>query len=186
LKREQKRLTVIVPVSLVLILFLLYLTFNSIRDALLVLATVPFALVGGILALVVTGTNFSISAAVGVISTLGVAILGGVLLISRISENRTSGLSLQEAILKGAEVQMRPVLMATLGAAIGLLPAAIATGIGSQAQQPLARVVVGGMLTAAVLILVVLPVLYQIVIRAGARWGSTVGDGSDHDANLVR
>jgi heavy metal efflux system protein len=186
LKREQKRLTVIVPVSLVLILFLLYLTFNSIRDALLVLATVPFALVGGILALVVTGTNFSISAAVGVISTLGVAILGGVLLISRISENRTSGLSLQEAILKGADVQMRPVLMATLGAAIGLLPAAIATGIGSQAQQPLARVVVGGMLTAAVLILVVLPVLYQIVIRAGARWGSTVGDGSDHDANLVR
>jgi heavy metal efflux system protein len=186
LKREQKRLTVIVPVSLVLILFLLYLTFNSIRDALLVLATVPFALVGGILALVVTGTNFSISAAVGVISTLGVAILGGVLLISRISENRASGLPLQEAILKGADVQMRPVLMATLGAAIGLLPAAIATGIGSQAQQPLARVVVGGMLTAALLILVVLPVLYQIVIRAGARWGSTVGDGSDHDANLVR
>jgi cobalt-zinc-cadmium resistance protein CzcA len=186
LKREQKRLTVIVPVSLVLILFLLYLTFNSIRDALLVLATVPFALVGGILALVVTGTNFSISAAVGVISTLGVAILGGVLLISRISENRASGLPLQEAILKGADVQMRPVLMATLGAAIGLLPAAIATGIGSQAQQPLARVVVGGMLTAAVLILVVLPVLYQIVIRAGAGWGSTAGDGSDHDANLVR
>jgi heavy metal efflux system protein len=186
LKREQKRLTVIVPVSLVLILFLLYLTFNSIRDALLVLATVPFALVGGILALVVTGTNFSISAAVGVISTLGVAILGGVLLISRISENRASGLPLREAILKGADVQMRPVLMATLGAAIGLLPAAIATGIGSQAQQPLARVVVGGMLTAAVLILVVLPVLYQIVIRAGAGWGSTAGDGSDHDANLVR
>lgn len=186
LKREQKRLTVIVPVSLVLILFLLYLTFNSIRDALLVLATVPFALVGGILALVVTGTNFSISAAVGVISTLGVAILGGVLLISRISENRASGLPLQEAILKGADVQMRPVLMATLGAAIGLLPAAIATGIGSQAQQPLARVVVGGMLTAAVLILVVLPVLYQIVIRAGAGWGRTAGGGSDHDANLVR
>ncbi|HET7059374.1 MAG TPA: efflux RND transporter permease subunit, partial [Nitrospiraceae bacterium] len=186
LKREQKRLTLIVPVSLVLILFLLYLTFNSIRDALLVLATVPFALVGGILALVVTGTNFSISAAVGVISTLGVAILGGVLLISRISENRTSGLPLQEAILKGADVQMRPVLMATLGAAIGLLPAAIATGIGSQAQQPLARVVVGGMLTAAVLILVVLPVLYQVVIRAGTRWGSTVEDGSDHDANLLR
>jgi heavy metal efflux system protein len=186
LKREQKRLTVIVPVSLVLILFLLYLTFNSIRDALLVLATVPFALVGGILALVVTGTNFSISAAVGVISTLGVAILGGVLLISRISENRASGLPLQEAILKGADVQMRPVLMATLGAAIGLLPAAIATGIGSQAQQPLARVVVGGMLTAAVLILVVLPVLYQIVIRAGAGWGHTARDGSDHEANLVR
>lgn len=176
LKREQKRLTLIVPISLLVILFLLYITFNSLRDALLVLVTVPFALVGGILALVVTGTHFSISAAVGVISTLGVAILGGVLLISRISENRTSGLPLQEAILKGADVQMRPVLMATLGAAIGLFPAAIATGIGSQAQQPLARVVVGGMLTAAVLILVVLPVLYQIVIRAGAGWGDAKDD----------
>jgi cobalt-zinc-cadmium resistance protein CzcA len=175
LKREQKRLTLIVPISLLVILFLLYVTFNSLRDALLVLATVPFALIGGILALVVTGTHFSISAAVGVISTLGVAILGGVLLISRISENRTLGLPLQEAILKGADMQMRPVLMATLGAAIGLLPAAIATGIGSQAQQPLARVVVGGMLTAAVLILVVLPVLYQIVIRAGTKWGNARG-----------
>lgn len=176
LKREQKRLTLIVPISLLVILFLLYITFNSLRDALLVLATVPFALIGGILALVVTGTHFSISAAVGVISTLGVAILGGVLLISRISENRAARLPLHEAILKGADVQMRPVLMATLGAAIGLLPAAIATGIGSQAQQPLARVVVGGMLTAAVLILVVLPVLYQIVIRAGARWGEATDD----------
>jgi len=93
---------------------------------------------------------------------------------------------LQEAILKGADVQMRPVLMATLGAAIGLLPAAIATGIGSQAQQPLARVVVGGMLTAAVLILVVLPVLYQIVIRAGARWSRTAEGGSDHGPDLLR
>ncbi|WP_447980335.1 efflux RND transporter permease subunit [Candidatus Nitrospira bockiana] len=170
LTREQQRLTVIVPLSLLMILFLLYLTFNSLQDALLVLATVPFALIGGLMALVLTGTHFSISAAVGIISTLGVAILGGVLLISRISEFQDSGFSLEEAILKGADVQMRPVLMATLGAAIGLLPAAVATGIGSQAQQPLARVVVGGMLTAAVLILVVLPVLYQIVNRAGLRW----------------
>jgi cobalt-zinc-cadmium resistance protein CzcA len=163
LKREQKRLTIIVPLSLLLILFLLYTTFNSLRDALLVLVTVPFALIGGVLSLVATGTPFSISAAVGVISTLGVAILGGVLLISRINEFRATGLPLKEAIAKGADVQMRPVLMATLGAAIGLLPAAVATGIGSQAQQPLARVVVGGMLTAAVLILVVFPVLYQVV-----------------------
>lgn len=169
LKREQRRLAVIVPISLVVILLLLYTTFNSVRDALLVLVTVPFALIGGVFSLVVTGTPFSISAAVGVISTLGVAILGGVLIISRISEVQSSGVPLQDAILKGADVQMRPILMATLGAAIGLLPAAVATGIGSQAQQPLARVVVGGMLSAAVLILVVLPVLYQIVCRAGSR-----------------
>lgn len=165
LKDEQKRLAKVVPVSLVIILFLLYTTFNSLKNALLVLATVPFALVGGVLSLVATHTHFSISAAVGVISTLGVAILGGVLMISRIEEFRRTGLDLRQAVLRGADVQMRPILMATLGAAIGLLPAAMATGIGSQAQQPLARVVVGGMLTAAFLILVVLPVLYEIVHR---------------------
>jgi len=161
LKDEQRRLTIVVPLAMLAILFLLYAAFNTVSDALLVLMTVPFALIGGVLSLVVTGTPFSISAAVGVISTLGVAILGGLLLISRIGDFRRSGLALEEAILKGADVQMRPVLMATLAAAIGLLPAAVATGIGSQAQQPLARVVVGGMLTAAVLILLVLPVLYQ-------------------------
>jgi len=175
LKREQKRLTVITPISLAIILLLLYMAFNSLRQALLVLSTVPFALVGGVLALVLTGTHFSISAAVGVISTLGVAILGGVLLVSRISEYELSGHTITEAIIKGADVQMRPVLMATLAAAIGLLPAAVATGIGSQAQQPLARVVVGGMLTAAAMILVVLPVLYQIVGKTGRRLKSMRG-----------
>lgn len=169
LKEEQKRLAMVVPISLVIILFLLYTTFDSLKNAFLVLSTVPFALVGGALSLVATHTNFSISAAVGVISTLGVAILGGVLLISRIEDFRRTGLTLREAVRKGADVQMRPILMATLGAAIGLLPAALATGIGSQAQKPLARVVVGGMLTAAVLILVVLPVLYEIVHYRSAR-----------------
>ena len=171
LKDEQKRLAMVVPISLVIILFLLYTTFDSVKNALLVLSTVPFALIGGVLSLVATHTNFSISAAVGVISTLGVAILGGVLLISRIEDFRRTGLTLREAVRKGADVQMRPILMATLGAAIGLLPAALATGIGSQAQKPLARVVVGGMLTAAVLILVVLPVLYEIVHRRDERSG---------------
>jgi cobalt-zinc-cadmium resistance protein CzcA len=176
LKDEQKRLTIIVPISLVVILFLLYMAFNSLRDALLVLVAVPFALIGGILSLVATGTSFSISAAVGVISTLGVAILGGVLLISRIRDFRESGYGLQDAILRGADTQLRPILMATLGAAIGLLPAALATGIGSQAQKPLARVVVGGMLTSAVLILLVLPVLYQLLHRYRNSHAMT-GDG---------
>jgi cobalt-zinc-cadmium resistance protein CzcA len=165
LKDEQKRLAKIVPISLLLILLLLYITFDSFKNALLVLSAVPFALIGGVLALVATHTNFSISAAVGIISTLGVAILGGVLLISRIEDGRQAGLNLREAIMQAAAVQMRPILMATIGAAIGLLPAAVATGIGSQAQKPLARVVVGGMLTAAFLILVVLPVLYELVHR---------------------
>ncbi len=169
LREEQQRLAIVVPITLVIILFLLYMVFGSFRDALLVLSTVPFALIGGVLSLVATGTHFSISAAVGFISTLGVAILGGVLLISRISDLMQSGMTLRDAILKGADIQMRPILMATLAAAIGLLPAAVATGIGSQAQQPLARVVVGGMLTSAVLILLVLPVLYQMVHRVTER-----------------
>jgi cobalt-zinc-cadmium resistance protein CzcA len=178
LRDEQRRLALVVPVSLLLILFLLYMTFNSFKDAFLVLAAVPFALVGGILSLVLTGTHFSISAAVGIISLLGVAILGGVLFISRINELRREGIPVQQALISAAESQMRPILMATLGAAIGLFPAAVATGIGSQAQQPLARVVVGGMMTAAVLILVVLPVLYSMTARQNgmpAVQGSSAG-----------
>ena len=170
LQDEKRRLAVIVPVSLLVILFLLYITFNSFRDAFLVLATVPFALVGGVLSLVLTGTHFSISAAVGIISLLGVAILGGVLLISRVDELLREGVARDDAIMRASESQMRPILMATLGAAIGLLPAAVSTGIGAQAQQPLARVVVGGMITAAVLILVVLPVLYSL-FGPGSRSG---------------
>ena len=126
----------IVPVSLVFILFLLYTTFNSLKNALLVLVTVPFALIGGIFSLVLTGTNFSISAAVGVISTLEVAIprRSPVNLSYRQFPTKRCP-ELREAVLKGADVQMRPILMATLAAAIGLLPAALATGIGSHSPK---------------------------------------------------
>jgi heavy metal efflux system protein len=165
LQDEKKRLMTIVPVSLVVIFLLAFLALDSLRDSLLVLCAVPFALVGGVLSLLLTGTDFSISAAVGFISLFGVAIQGGLILIVRIQDRRKAGYDLRAAILKSAGERMRPVLMTTLGAAIGLLPAAVATGIGSQSQLPLARVVVGGMLTAAVLILVVLPVLYEIVHR---------------------
>jgi cobalt-zinc-cadmium resistance protein CzcA len=179
LKDEQTRLAKIVPVSLAVVFVLLYMAFGSVKNALLVLVSVPFALIGGVLALVATHTNFSISAAVGIISTLGVAILGGVLLVSRIEELRREGLDVREAVLRGADTQMRPILMATLAAAIGLLPASLATGVGAQAQQPLARVVVGGMLTASVLILVVLPVLYQIVHGRG------LDNGDDNDSSAA-
>ncbi|MGD9849941.1 MAG: efflux RND transporter permease subunit [Nitrospirales bacterium] len=165
LVREQQRLMVVVPLTMVLILFLLYLTFGSFRYAFIVLTTVPFAMIGGVLSLVLTNTPFSISAAVGFISTLGIAILGGVLIVSSIRELEQKGTPLMEAILSGAELQMRPVLMATLGAALGLVPAAIASGIGSEAQKPLARVVVGGMLTATFLILFVVPILYHLTSR---------------------
>jgi cobalt-zinc-cadmium resistance protein CzcA len=171
LQEEKKRLAQIVPLSLLLVLFLVYIAVKSFRDAVLVLATVPFALIGGVFSLVLTHTEFSISAAVGFISLFGVAIQGGLILTVRIQDLVEEGHDLKEAILASAEARMRPVLMTTLAAAIGLLPAAVATGIGAQSQQPLARVVVGGMLTSAVLILLVLPVLYQLVHRIDAQKG---------------
>jgi len=150
----------------VLIFFLLYGTFGNLRDAFLLLGTVPLALIGGLLLLLVTHTTLSISAAVGFISLFGVSVLGGVILVSRIKQLRAQNeVPLVEAIRRGAELQLRPVLMAALAAAIGLLPAAVATGIGSETQQPLARVVVGGMLTSAILILLVLPAMYRLVYR---------------------
>jgi len=169
LQDEKQRLSTVVPMSLLIILVLIYLGVDSIRDALLVLSTVPFALIGGIFSLMITGTDFSISAAVGFISLFGVAIQGGLILVVRIRDLLDQGHDLTDAIVQSAEARMRPVLMTTLAAAIGLFPAAVATGIGSQSQQPLARVVVGGMLTSAVLILLVLPVLYALLHRSLAR-----------------
>ena len=169
LQDEKARLAQIIPLSLVIILFLVYLAVKSFRDAILVLLTVPFALIGGVFSLLLTGTEFSISAAVGFISLFGVAIQGGLILVVRIKDLVDEGHDIRSAILKGAESRMRPVLMTTLAAAIGLLPAAVATGIGAQSQQPLARVVVGGMLTSAVLILVVLPVLYLLLHQVQGR-----------------
>jgi len=165
LQAAVARLEIVVPVSLLIIFFLLYGAFRSVRDALLLLGTVPLALIGGILSLLATHTNFSISAAVGFISLFGVSVLGGVILVSRIQQLREEGTPLNEAVARGSELQLRPVLMAALAAAIGLLPASIATGIGSETQQPLARVVVGGMITSAVLILLVLPAIYALVHR---------------------
>lgn len=165
LQDEKLRLSKIVPVTLLMILFLVYVALNSVRDALLVLCAVPFSLVGGIFALALTGTPLSISAAVGFISLFGVAIQGGLILISRIRDLLAEGHDVQRAILEATEFRMRPVMMTSFAAAIGLLPAAIATGIGAQSQQPLARVVVGGMLTAPILILIVLPVLYALLER---------------------
>jgi len=176
------RLEIVVPVSLLIIFFLLYSTFLNLRDSLLLLGTVPLALIGGILSLLATHTNFSISAAVGFISLFGVSVLGGVILVSRIQQMRGQGVPLQDAVLRGSELQLRPVLMASLSAAIGLLPASIATGIGSETQKPLARVVVGGMATSAVLILLVLPAMYALIHRYAERSvPSSVGEVADSE-----
>jgi len=168
LRQEERRLAVVIPVSLLVILGLLYTLFNSWRDALMVLAVLPFGAIGGVLSLLVTGTPFSISAAVGFTSALGVGTLGGCVFLSGIRrmERLTPGelgdwspaARTLEAVEQGALLEMRPVVMACLAAGLGLLPAALATGIGSQAQRPLARVVVGAMLTTALAILLLIPI----------------------------
>jgi len=159
LRQEERRMAVVIPISLVAILFLLFTAFRSLRHALLVLVTLPFAATGGILALLFTGTPLSISAAVGFASVIGVSTLGGVVLVSGIQDLERRFHSRAEAIEQGAFDEMRAVLMACAAAGLGLLPAALSSGIGVQAQQPLARVVVGGMITSPFAILFVIPVL---------------------------
>ena len=159
LREEEHRLAVVIPITLVAILALLYTAFRSLRHALLVLVMLPFAAIGGILSLLITGTPLSISAAVGFASVIGVSTLGGVVLVSGIQHLESRMPSRREAIERGAHNEMRAVLMACSAAGLGLLPAALSSGIGVQAQQPLARVVVGGMVTAPFAILLLIPVL---------------------------
>jgi cobalt-zinc-cadmium resistance protein CzcA len=162
LVEAQKRLAVIVPISLLLILMLLYSLFASVRDSLLALAGIPFAVAGGILGLYVANLNFSISAAIGFISLFGVSAMDGILLISYIRRNMDQGISSDKAIIGAAATRMRQVFMTGLSACIGLVPAAISTGIGSQVQQPLACVVVGGMLLSPICSLLVIPTVARI------------------------
>ncbi|TAM79487.1 MAG: efflux RND transporter permease subunit [Acidobacteria bacterium] len=162
LKTEQHRLAIIVPISLLLILALLYALFNSWCDALIVMVILPFGAIGGVFSLLFTHTPFSVSAAVGFTSALGVGTLGGCVFLSGIRLAVKSGGLSPDAIFKGALTEMRPILMACLAAGLGLLPAAISSGIGAQAQQPLARVVVGAMITTTLAILLLIPVLVSL------------------------
>ncbi len=154
-----------------MILVLLYGLFNSLRDSLLALAGIPFSIAGGVIALFVTGLDFSISAAIGFVSLFGVSVMNGILIITYYNQTRSAGMGTVEAMYQAAEQRMRPMLMTALSACIGLLPAAISTGIGSQVQRPLATVVVGGMLIGPVIMLVVVPALQTLFLdwRASRR-----------------
>jgi cobalt-zinc-cadmium resistance protein CzcA len=161
MKVAQKKLMMIVPLTLLAISLLLYSAFGNFRDAFIVLLNVPFAAIGGILILLLTGETFSISAGIGFLSLFGIAIQDGVILISYINKlARSDHHSIKDTIVEGASLRMRPVLMTALLAGLGLLPAAISHAIGSEAQRPLALVIVGGMVTTTLLTLLVLPVLY--------------------------
>jgi cobalt-zinc-cadmium resistance protein CzcA len=176
LRKEQRRLEIVLPLTLLVILGLLFTAFNSLRHALLVLVMLPFAACGGLLSLVVTGTPFSISAAVGFASIIGVCTLGGVVFVSGIRRKEAGAASMHFAIEQGALAEMRPVAMACAAAGFGLLPAAISSGIGVQAQQPLARVVVGGMITAPFAILLLIPVLASYWLDRDLPRTSATGD----------
>jgi cobalt-zinc-cadmium resistance protein CzcA len=165
LQLAKKRLEIIVPISLVLILVILYCLFNSMRDSLLVLAGIPFAIAGGVLALHLTGLDFSISAAIGFISLSGVSVMDGILMITYYNKVQQSVMNNSEAMIHAAEQRMRPMLMTALSACIGLFPAALSTGIGSQVQRPLATVVVGGMLIGPFMLLVVVPSLRMLFLE---------------------
>jgi heavy metal efflux system protein len=159
LQQAKERLAIILPITLLLIMILLYTLFNSLRDTLLALLGLPFAISGGILALYVTGLDFSVSAAIGFISLIGVSVMSGILIINGYYRVAAAGQPPVEAMFQAVEQQMRPILMMTLSACIGLLPAAISTGIGSQVQRPLATVIVGGMLIGPIMLLVIVPAL---------------------------
>ncbi|HVJ52560.1 MAG TPA: CusA/CzcA family heavy metal efflux RND transporter [Aliidongia sp.] len=167
LQEAIDRLAVAVPISLALICVLLYINFSSVTDMLLAASVMPMALVGGIFALYVTGTAFSVSAAIGFIALFGISAMDGIIVLSYFNKLVEEGMERSAAILKACQVQMRPVVMTCIAACVGLLPAAFSTGIGSQVQKPLALVVVGGILLAPVLILIVLPVLVELFSRRG-------------------
>lgn len=160
-QRAAQRLAIVVPVALLLIFLILFSTFHSVRQALLILSNVPFALVGGIVALWITGEYLSVPASVGFIALLGIAVLNGIVMVSYFNELRALGLSMSDTIREGAMRRLRPVLMTASIAAFGLVPLLFATGPGSEVQRPLAIVVIGGLVTATLLTLVLLPLLFE-------------------------
>lgn len=161
MQRAMARLKIIVPITIGLIFMLLYASFNSIKHASLIIMNLPFAMIGGIVALWLTGEYLSVPASVGFINLFGVAVLNGIVLVSYFNKLRADGLQGEEVIVKGCLLRLRPVLMTALVAMLGLLPLAFAHGIGSEVQRPLAVVVIGGLISSTLLTLIVLPILYE-------------------------
>jgi cobalt-zinc-cadmium resistance protein CzcA len=168
------RLAIVVPLAIVLICLLLFLNFGSVVDMALAAGVIPMALIGGILTLYFTSTPFSVSAAIGFVALFGISAMDGIIVLTFYNAAIEAGVDRTTAILRTCRVQMRPVAMTCVVACVGLLPAAVSTGIGSQVQRPLALVVVGGMVLAPILILIVLPVLIDTFSRHRAPFGEDV------------
>jgi cobalt-zinc-cadmium resistance protein CzcA len=171
LQEAKKRLAIILPITFVMIVILLYGLFNSWRDSMLALLGLPFAISGGLAALYIAGLDFSISAAIGFISLMGVSVMSGILILNGYYRVAATGMEPIEAMFHAVSEQFRPILMMTLSACIGLLPAAVSTGIGSQVQRPLATVIVGGMLIGPIMLLVVVPALQTFFLRRESQHG---------------
>ena len=163
LQSASQRLSIVVPLTLALVIGLLIMALGSIKDAAIIFSGVPLALTGGIIALLLRDIPFSISAAVGFIALSGIAVLNGLVMVSFIRDLRFHGQRLNEAIIEGALTRLRPVLMTALVAALGFIPMALNSGIGSEVQRPLATVVIGGIISSTLLTLLVLPALYGLV-----------------------
>lgn len=184
LQQAKQRLYVVLPIAIGAILMLLYALFNSIVDSLLTLAAIPFAIGGGLIALYLSGLDLSISAAIGFVSLFGVSVMNGILVITYFNELVAQGLEPLKAMYHAAEQRMRPMLMTAFSACIGLLPAAVSTGVGSQVQRPLATVVVGGMLLGPIMLLLVAPALQLIVLKWTLKSGVPVGAQATQDEDL--
>ena len=168
-QRALKRLSLIVPATIFFIFVLLYTAFNSVKYAALILANVPFATIGGIVGLAITGQYLSVPSAIGFIAVFGVAMLNGIVLVSFLNEQRERGLPIREAVIRGTALRMRPVMMTASVAILGLVPMLLSSGVGAETQRPLATVVVGGLITSTLLTLVLLPVLYDWIEERAAR-----------------
>ena len=160
-QEANKRLAIVVPITLLIVSLLLYSSFGSLKNAALILLNIPLALVGGVIALWISGQNLSVPASVGFIALFGIALGNGMVLMTYLNQLVKDGMSIDEASIKGACLRVRPVLMTAITTALGLIPLLLASGTGSEVQKPLATVVVGGLVTSTLLTLLVIPALYK-------------------------
>ncbi len=185
-QRAQKTLLIVVPASLDMIFLLLYLSFGSISNAVLIIMNVPFALIGGVFALWISGQFLSVPSSVGFIALFGVAVLNGVVMVSYVNQLLVQGRSIAEAVIEGAMLRLRPVLMTATVASLGLIPLLLATGIGSEVQRPLATVVVGGLASSTLLTLLVLPVLYTWLAQWAAGRQQRLDSSASRPGDLLK
>jgi heavy metal efflux system protein len=185
-QRAMKRFAIVVPITITSIFLLLFISFNSVKQAALIILNIPFALIGGILALIIGRFNLSVSASVGFITLFGVAVLNGVVMVSYFNQLRREGVNLELAVIKGAVLRLRPVLITASVAALGLVPMLFASGPGSEIQKPLAAVVIGGLISSTALTLFILPTLYRVFERRTAPAPQSIArTATNHRAGLA-